>query len=149
MLALGFGYYRISMKNLISAILHKDIDLSFGWVQYYLEKHTEISLRRGEALDRLRCKALDESSIDYYFLNLEIAIFKCEELSGKSCLNSKSHFCMDETSIKNWFPKLFNTWRKTFAGFPNFLESFRPFFESFRRRFFFVIFLLNVKLISD
>jgi len=100
MAALGFGYDNQAIKKLITTLLGKDArDLTAGWVQYFLQKHPEICRRRAEALNKLTVRAFNVDLIEYYFLNLEVAIFKCEELSNNIPLSPNRIYCMDETGF--------------------------------------------------
>jgi len=101
MAAIGLGFDIKTMKKLIRNLLGKDTtSVTNGWVQYFLQKHPELSLRKSEAFDRLRMRSLDEDVISYYFVVLQIAFYKCEEMSRGVELTPNRIFAMDETGIQ-------------------------------------------------
>ena len=76
MSAIGLGYDIKTMKKMISTLLVKDSNpLTNGWVpwvQYFLQKYPEISLRKSKAFDRLRLRSLDEDVISRAFVVLQM-----------------------------------------------------------------------------
>jgi len=106
MSALGFGHDCQSTKLLLQTNLEKDThSLTSGWVQYFLQKHPEISRRRSKALGRLQARAFSQGLLEYYSLNLEIAMFKCEEMSQGVSLtankgNAKSSYVLAQKGVK-------------------------------------------------
>ena len=93
MSAMGFGYSLVSMRKLINAILNKDASsITMGWVNHFISKHQILTTRRTEAFDRLRVRAIDEETLSFYFMTLEMAFLKCKELSGGANLSPQEGF---------------------------------------------------------
>ena len=100
MSAMGFGYSSDAIKKLLRTILNKDVSaLTNGWISHFLAKHPEIATRRTEAIDRLRLRAIDEEKVSFYFLTLEMAFLKCQQLSQGAALSPARIFAMDETGL--------------------------------------------------
>ncbi len=65
---LGFGYTLDRMRYLVRTQLNKDIgEITHGWHSYFMKRHPELSVRRTEALDRLRARSMNKESLDQYF----------------------------------------------------------------------------------
>jgi len=97
---LGIGYDIKSFKILIQALLGKSGELlTDGWVHYFMKKHPEISMRRVEALDRLRSRTINEESLEFYFNLLQTAYDKVKLLSGGVDLAAERIYAMDESGF--------------------------------------------------
>jgi len=101
MSAMGFGFSLVSVRKLISSILGKDTSsLTTGWVNHFFVKHPILTIRRTEAFDRLRVRAIDAEILSFYFMTLEMAFLKCKELSGGANLTAGRILAMDETGLQ-------------------------------------------------
>ena len=100
MSALGFGYSLNSMKKLLNSIMGKETStFTSGWVNHFLSKYPEITLRKTEAIDRLKLRSVEEDLISFYFMTLELAFLRCQQLSGGVSLTPVRIFAMDETGF--------------------------------------------------
>jgi hypothetical protein len=95
---LGYGYDCLQIRNLVR-FAKKDLRVTDGWWQRFVERHPELARRRVQALDRYRADALKEENINKFFDILKLAYDKCAEMSDGRPLTANRVFSADEVGF--------------------------------------------------
>ena len=63
---------------LVNFLIEMTSTLTSGWVNHFISKYSEITLRKTEAIDRLKLRSVEEDLISFYLLTLELAFLRCQ-----------------------------------------------------------------------
>jgi len=102
MAEIGFGYDAVQIRILVRTLLGKDeSQVTESWYRGFMERHSNLSRRRAQCLEKQRLLSSDEKSIQSYFQILQVAFQKCQDFSGGEALTSNRIFGADECGFNN------------------------------------------------